>query len=487
MRIICLFALALPTLTACTVGPDFERPAVTGADGGWTEPGGEGPEGVGPDAPGPVDAEPWRALGDPVLTDLVEAAIAANLDIRQADARLREARAGMDAAAGARLPQLRAGASATRQQLSENGQLPIGQIPGVDRQFSLFDAGFDASWEIDLWGGARRAVEAAAARGRAAEAMAREAKLRIVAEVQRSYAELRGAQAEEATLQSDAQAYRQIAALMRQSHEAGEIARSDDADAMAAAQRAQAALPGAQARIRAAMFGLALLTGRPPEAWLERLSAPAPVPEPPAQVAVGLRSDILRRRPDIIAAEAQLAAATADVGVETARLFPQFSLMGGIGQQGRSVSDLGSGASTMFQVGPSLSWPIFSGGRVRAQIRAAKARADGAAAAYEQAVLGALTDSETALNRYNAAINTARMIAQARAQSAVARDLAGQRYRAGEDSLVQMAQVTVRDNAAERAAAQARMQALQAHAALGKALGGGWIQHGKGLEASPQQ
>lgn len=477
MRIIALFAVVLPALTACTVGPDFKRPAVAGVDGGWAVS----------ESQGQVVAEPWRALGDPVLTELVEAAIAANLDIRQADARLREARAGMEAAAGGRLPQLRAGASVARQQLSENGQLPIGQIPGVGRQFSLFDAGFDASWEIDLWGGARRAVEAAGARSRAAEAMAREARLRIVAEVERGYAELRGAQAEEATLRSDSEAYRRIATLMRQSYEAGEIARSDDADAMAAADRAQAALPGVQARIRAAIFGLALLTGRAPETWLERLSKPAPLPDPPAQVGVGLRSDILRRRPDIIAAEAQLAAATADVGVETARLFPQLSLMGSIGQQGRSVSDLGSGGSTLFQVGPSLSWPIFAGGRIRAQVRAAKARADGAAAAYVQAVLSALTDSETALNRYNAAVDAARMMGRARAQSAVAMELAGQRYRAGEDSLLQMAQANVRDNAAERAAAQARMQTLQAHAALVKALGGGWEQDGRGADASLQQ
>lgn len=477
MRIIALFAVVFPALSACTVGPDFERPAVAGVDGGWTVS----------ESQEQVVAEPWRALGDPVLTDLVEAAIAANLDIRQADARLREARAGMDAAAGGRLPQLRAGASAARQQLSENGQLPIGQIPGVDRQFSLFDAGFDASWEIDLWGGVRRAVEAAGARSRAAEAMAREARLRIVAEVERGYAELRGAQAEETTLRSDAEAYRRIAALMRQSYEAGEIARSDDADAMAASDRAEAALPGVRARIRAAIFGLALLTGRPPEAWLERLSTPAPVPAPPERVGVGLRSDLLRSRPDIIAAEAQLAAATADVGVETARLFPQFSLVGGIGQQGRSVSDLGSGGSTMFQIGPSLSWPIFSGGRIRAQIRAAKARADGAAAVYEQAVLGALADSETALNRYNAASDAARLLGRARTQSAVAMELARQRYSAGEDSLLQMAQAIVRDNAAERAAAQARTQALQAHAALVKALGGGWAQDGKGAGASSRQ
>lgn len=463
--------LVLPLLAACTVGPDYERPEVAGASGEWTTPA----------APVPIDLEPWRALGDPLLVDLVETAAFANLDIRQADARLREARAGLDAAAGGRLPQAAVNASATRQQLSKNGQLPVGELPGFDRRFSLFDAGFDASWELDLWGGNRRAVEAAGARVRAAAAQTQEARLRVVAEVERAYAELRGAQADAATLQSDADSYRRLAALQRQSYDVGEVSRSDDAEAEAAALRAEAALPGAEARIRAASHALALLTAQPPEALLDRLLVPAPVPQTPSEIAAGLRSDLLRRRPDVIAAEAMLAAATADVGVKIAQLFPRISLVGGIGQQARSVGSLDSGGSTRFQIGPTLSWPIFSGGRIRAQIRAADARADVSAAAYEQAVLGALSDSETALNRYNASVAAARGLADAQGRSATALDLAEQRYRAGEDSLMQFLQAQTRHNVAERAVAGGYMQALQAHAALVKALGGGWSGGSEGV------
>lgn len=465
MRIPALSLLMLPALAACTVGPDYKRPEVAGsAAANWTLPA-DG---------GPVEMEPWRALGDPLLVELVERAASANLDLRQAEARLREARAGRDAAVGAGLPQASVSASATEQQLSKNGQLPVANIPGFDRRFSLFDAGFDASWEIDLWGGNRRAVEAATQRIDAADAQRREVRLLVVAETVRAYAELRGAQAEAATLRSDADAQRRIATLARQSYETGEVARSDDAAADAQARSAEAALPGAQARIRAAANALALLTAQPPEALIDRLMQPAPLPQPPAQAMMGMRSDMLRRRPDIAAAEAQLAAATADVGVETANLFPKLSLMGGIGQQSRATGDLISGASTRFQVGPSLQWPIFAGGRIRAQIRAADARADAAGAAYEQAVLGALSDSETAINRYVAALGGARELSAARDHSAIALQLAQQRYRAGEDDLPAFLTATTRYNAADRAARNADLQALTAYATLVKALGGGW-------------
>src|SRR5690606_28992841 len=147
---------------------------------------------------------------------------------------------------------------------------------------------------------------------------------------------------------------------------------------------------------RAAAYRLALLTGQPPEALADRLLVRAPIPNGPAAVAAGLRSDLLRRRPDVARAERELAAATADVGVATAELFPRFSLLGSIGRQARNGGDLDAGGSTRFTVGPSLHWPIFAGGAIRANIRAAGARADAAAARYEQAVLTALSDSETA-------------------------------------------------------------------------------------------
>lgn len=457
------FLLLLP-LAACTVGPDYQRPVVSGDTGNW----------IGAVPVGQVDLEPWRRMNDSVLVALIETGAAANLDVRQAEARLREARAGRDAVRGGTGPQVNATGSATTNRLSENGQLPIGQIPGFKPEFNLFDAGFDASWEIDLWGGNRRAVEAAGRRAQAAEAQRNEVRLQVVAEIARTYGELRGAQAQLAIIRSDAESQRAIAGLIRQRYQSGEAARLDDARADAAARTAEAAIPGLEADIRAATYRLALLTGRPPEAWLDRLSAAAPLPVPPALAVDSVRSDVLRRRPDVAAAEAKLAAATSDVGTETANLFPRFSLLGSIGRQAREPGDLFSLDSTRFQFGPSLRWPIFSMGRVRAQIRGAEARADSAAIDYERAVLGALSDSETALNRYASAQLAVRELEGARSQAATALELSRQRFRAGEDDRLTLLDAQTRFNAADRAASDARTRAFLAYVALTKALGGGW-------------
>lgn len=456
--------LALPLLAGCTVGPDYKRPDVAGAEAVWS----------GPADSGAVDLEPWRKLGDPLLVELIETAARYNLDLRQAEARLREARAGRDAAAGRQFPEVVANGSVSRQQLSEHGQLPLNRLPEFDRTYSLFDFGFDASWELDLWGGTKRAVQAATQRMLAAGAQYQDVRLRVIAETERTYAELRGAQAQAAILAEEAATQRRLAALMRQRREAGEVAQSDEAQALAQALSAEAALPAVEANIRAAAYSLSVLTGRPPEALLERLLKPEALPRPPEQVSAGLRADILRRRPDIIAAEAQLAAAVAEVGVQTAALFPQISLIGNVGQQARANSDFFSGESTRFQIGPVLRWPIFSGGRIRAQIRAADAQAAAAAAAYEQAVLAALADSETALNRYNAAVITARKQGSAREQMAKALHLAKLRYTSGEDDLLQYLAEQSRYNSVARSAADAERDLLVAHAALVKALGGGW-------------
>lgn len=455
------FTLVLPLLAAaCTVGPDYRRPPIAGEAGNW----------IGPADSAPVDPAPWARLGDPLLVSLIDRAQAANPDIAEAEGRLREARAMRDAAAGHALPAIDATGSAQEQQLSKNGQLPIGKLPGIDRRFSLFDFGFDASWEIDLWGGTRRSVEAAGRQIESAAARAADTRLRIAAEVARTYADLRAAQAQTTGAKADADAQAGIARLTHQRFLAGEASRLDDARAATQARTTAATVPGLEAQARAAIYGLATLLGQPPEALLAELSAPAELPNAPADVALGIRSDMLRRRPDVRAAEGDLAAATANVGVETANLFPRFSLMGGIGQQARAPGDLVSTDSTRFQIGPSFRWPIFDAGRIRAQIRAADARADQAAARYTRAVLAALSDSETAVNRYYAALAALRENDAARDASSEALDLARQRYRAGEDDLLALLDAQSRYTAADRALIEARRQAITAYVALVKAL-----------------
>lgn len=463
------FPILMPVAAAllvagCTVGPDYRRPATPGESGTWLSPADQRP----------IAADPWAALGDPALDRLIVAARTGNLDIREAEARLREARALRDAAAGRALPKLDGAAFAQQQQITKNGQFPVARIPGFTPNYSLFDLGFDASWELDLWGGTRRSIEANARQVEAASARIDAARLQVTAEIVRSYARLRAGQAALASARSDADAQAKIAALVRQRYQAGEAALSDDARAQRQSQTAAAAVPELEADVRANADALALLVGEPPEAVVPGLLAAAPLPTLPDDVGVGLRADLLRRRPDIRAAEADLAAATANIGVETANLFPKISLVGGLGQQSRTLGNLFSADSTRFQIGPQLRWAIFDAGRIRAQIRAADARADQAAARYTKAILTALADSETAINRYAAALATVRERDAARASSATALDLARQRFRAGEDDRVQLLNAESDFTAADRAAMAARGSAVEAYAALIKALGGGW-------------
>lgn len=259
-----------------------------------------------------------------------------------------------------------------------------------------------------------------------------------------------------------------------QRYRAGEASRLDAERADAQALTTRSGLPGPASDAKAATYRLALLIGRAPDALSSLAEQPAPLPAAPGVVGVGLRSDLLRRRPDIRKAERDLAAATADVGVATADLFPRITLIWSVGQQARGPGDLASGLSTRFKVGPSLSWPILSFGRIRAQIRAADARADQAGAAYEKAVLSARADSETAINRYGAAASERVDRDVARARSSAALDLARQRYQSGEDNLLTLLSAQADFSATDQADLVARVSELTALVSLYKALGGGW-------------
>jgi multidrug efflux system outer membrane protein len=457
--------LASAALAGCTVGPDYKRPSTPGSTAAaWVEPG----------TPGAVDLAWWNRFGDAQLSALVSRAIENGPDLAEAEARLAEARANRAAVAGTNLPTLTAKGSATENVLSRNGQLPIGQIPGFQRDFPLFDGGFDASWEIDLWGRHVRQDEASSAREEAALFARRDVMLSLIAEVARNYLDLRNAQATAETTRATADADADLARLTRLRFEAGEASRLDAETAEGAARASAAAVPDAEASATAAAYRIATLVGSTPEEVGTMLRAPAPLPASPDEILVGLRSDLLERRPDVRRAERELAAATADIGVATADLFPRFSLFGGIGQQARSVGDLFSADSTRLQIGPSISWPVFSGGTIRAQIRAADARGQGAAARYEKAVLGALSDSETAINRFLNARIGAQETGAALARERAAFTLAEQRVTSGEDDHLALARARKSMLVAERRDSDAAARKAQAAVALFKSLGGGW-------------
>jgi len=455
--------LLVAALAGCTVGPDYHRPEVKA-----------GPEWIEKGAPGPVDLTWWNRFGDAQLTALVNRALASSPDLAEARARLAEARANREAVQGGRLPAVTARGSGTENVVSENGQIPVAKIPAFPRSFSLFDLGFDASWELDFWGRRTRQVEGAAAREEGALFAQRDVMLTLIAEVARGYVDLRAAQADSAALEATAAAYAELARLGTLRLRAGEISQLDQDKAEATARASAAAIPDAKARAAAAAYRIAALVGAPPEEVAPALLARAPLPSAPDAILVGIRSELLTRRPDVGRAERDLAAATADIGVAKADLFPRFSLLGSLGQQAQNPADLLSTRSTRLQIGPNFSWPIFSGGTIRAQIRAADTRSQAAAARYEKAVLGALSDSEAAINRF---LNTHDALAEAEASLAreqAAFALSERRARAGEDDRLALVRARQSLIAAGRRRDQAAAAKAQAAVALYKALGGGW-------------
>lgn len=465
-------------LTGCTVGPDYERPAVELGDG-WAEPaveaGGE-PAGAVDD---PVDLSHWwTALGDPTLERLVQEALEGNLELRRATARVAEARALLDAAAGGRYPQVGSGGGVTVQRWSEEGFFPIDRIPGFERDQTIYQAGFDASWEADLFGRVRRSIEAAEARLGETHELRRAARMTVAAEVARIYLDLRGAQRRLAALEHALAAARETRRLVELQVRAGEVAEAQLAGVEADLTALEARLPGVEGEIRTAALALGVVGGELPESELALADAGAtrgiPEPLPLPALPVGERADLLRRRPDVRAAERRLAAATAEIGVATAELFPRLSISAGGGFEAMDLAELGSSGSERWTLVPFLSWRIFDGGRVRAQIRATEARAETAAVGYEQAVIEALGDAERSLTRYRHASEALERQRRAVAAAGRQRHFARLRHEAGEVPLFELLDAEASLARAREAEATAHARAATALVAVFKALGGGW-------------
>ena len=458
--------LSSALLTACAVGPEYRAPPPVATGDGWSL--------AIATTSTPTDlARWWSTLGDPVLERLIDTALAANLDLRVASARIDEARALRDRVAGGQAPAVAAGASINRRRQSENGPLPIGSIPGLGATQTIYDAGFDAAWEADLFGAKRRALEGAGARLQAAEADAQGVRMRIVAEVARAWFTAAGAGHELRTHQAMLKTLQHTLELVRQRQTLGDASIADVDAAYAQWATANAALPDIQARQRAAVLSLGVLLGAPPERELALLNA-APSPLALLALPVGERADVLRRRPDVLAAERRLAASTADIGVATAELFPKLSIGVGGGFQALGTGDWFNASSTRFSILPLISWRLFDGGRVRAEIRAREASEQQAALAYEQAVLAALGDAERALGDYHAGLDTLGRRQAALSATRRSHSHAKARYAAGDIALIELL-------AAERVLHEAETSNVRAHTtaavqlvALYKALGGGW-------------
>jgi NodT family efflux transporter outer membrane factor (OMF) lipoprotein len=468
-------------LAGCTVGPNYQRPG-TVVPTSFAEPNATAQS---------SDADLatwWLSFGDPELDKLVNRAVAQNPDVENAAARIREARAREIVAGAARLPQVDTQASASRQRISEHAiPVPPGAggvgnggsfgLPGSE--FDTFRIGFDASWEIDLFGKTRRSVEAAHARTGAVIWNRRDAQLIAAAEVADAYLTLRTLQQRIANAEAEVARQQRSFQLVGARVRGGLVTGEDLAQQQSQLKAAEAAIPPLKAQADAEVHAIGALTGETPEALIAELSEPAALPQAPA-VPAGLPSDLLRRRPDIRAAEQNLHAATADIGVATADLYPKFSLTAAPALVSTALASLLEWGSRSYSAGAALDWPIFNGGRTRANIEASKAVRQQALIAYRKAVLTALKNVEDALGNIDSDRREAASLNEARISAARAEKIARDRYHGGLVTLSDVLQAQASRLSLESQLTEARGKLDRDTVALFKALGGGWPELAQG-------
>jgi len=459
-------------IQGCMVGPNYSRPPVP-QQNGWQEKKGAAPL-------QPEDVRWWRSLNDPQLLKYIEQAISGNQNIKEAQARVREARALRGVAVASLLPHVDGSALYNRSLTSSTAgiisELPKDLISKVNFEQDLFQAGFDASWELDVFGGRRREVQAASARAQSSTENYRDVMVSVIAEIARNYVELRGAQLQLSIAEKNSDIQEKTLFLVKIRQDAKITSDLEVEQAKALLERTQGSIPPLRASIRGSAYLLAVLTGQPPNALLDDLLATSPIPNPPDIVPVGLPSDLLLRRPDLRRAENDLRAATSDIGASTADLYPRFYLTGYAEPQSSKFVDLFTANSFAWSVGPAVSWPVFQGGRIRSNIAATKARRDEALARYRQAVLTAFQEVETSLVGYaEHQVERERLALSVESQSRAV-ELARERFELGikDFQTVLDAERQLRD--VENSLALSETQVLVNLVSLYKALGGGWQQ-----------
>lgn len=481
-------------LAGCTVGPNFQRPSVA-APSDFTR----ATNAQAPSRPVEATLAPhwWALLGDPELVALESRLATDNLDVRAASARLLQSRAGMRIAGADQYPMISSSASYYREQASPNGIVsllgvtpagvqpqsasgnsPFGvaSLPGATGSpaYNLWQYGFDASWELDLWGRVRRSVEAANATMQASLEDRRAILVSAQAELARDYIELRATQTLLAITQNNLKLARDTVKLTRLQLTEGVTTNLDVANASALVASIEARLPPLETHRDALVNALSLLLGEGPGALGQTLSNASDIPSLPAQAPIGFPSELVRRRPDIRQAEAQLHSATAEIGVAQADFYPQITLTGSIGSQSLQLSSLGDWASRQFVFGPSISLPIFQGGRLKGTLELRKAQQQEAAIVFQRTVLQAWHEVDDALSAYDAEQRRRDRLKEVVQQDQIAFAVAQQRYREGAIDFLNV--LTVQRNLldAQSDLAQSRATAAVNLVTLYKALGGGW-------------
>jgi len=458
-------ALALiiaATLAAagCAVGPNYKKPET-------------------PVAPTFADAEPavftseqaqvqfWKQFNDGTLDKLVDDSLSANHDLRIAVGHLAEARAARHQSMYDFAP------TVTAQAGHQTQEVPASQF-GFPFTSSYYDAGFDATWELDLFGRVRREVEATSAQLQGAEASLRDAQVSVIAEVARTYFELRGQQEQLAVAQQNVENQQATFQLTDARLKAGRGTELDTSRAKAQLSTTLSTIDPLEAAVSRSIHRLGVLTGRDPNALTSVLAPPKELPALPKTLSVGDPGIMLRQRPDIRVAERQLAASNALVGVAVGDYFPKVTFTGNFGYDAASLAKLGTGASQTYTVGPSISWAAFNLGRVHAQVAEARARKDTAVAQYEQTVLKALEETENALVTHARSRDQLVHAADAAEQSAAAARLARVRYEGGVVDFLEVLDAERTQLQADDELAQTRTQAVTSLVAVYKALGGAW-------------
>lgn len=466
-----MIPLAAATLAGCTVGPDFQRPADVLRSAQLAPL----PDPVHDQAAVSSDPVPrrwWTLFGDPVLDRLLEGVWDTNLDLQAASARLAQSRARYGIAVAAGYPQVDAGAAYTRQRLSEYG--PMAALGAPTDPTDLWQTGFDAHWEIDLWNRQGRLNEAALARMQA-QAYQREAiRVSLAAEIARNYLVLRGTQQRlDIARQNEALAQHMVQ-LVRTRQRNGVAMQFDLAAAQSQLAKVQALVPKLSQRQHELMNALALSSGQAPR-QLDALLAPTgAMPRVPASASVGLPSELAHRRPDIREAEAALHAATAEIGAAQADFYPRIMLGGSFGLQALEDDDLGKWGARNFLIGPSIHLPIFEGGRLVRTLELRKASEQAAAIQYRKIVLQAWHEIDNALNARRAQSQQHDAVAEAYARSCEAFAATRSQYQNG---VVDYVGVLVAQQALlkdQLALVDSTTDAGTSLVALYKALGGGW-------------
>jgi multidrug efflux system outer membrane protein len=476
----CLAVLCLLTLAGCAVGPNFKPPATKVPEAYYSLENAK-PAPASQTVPQPVTlVHWWQSFHDPILDSLVQLALASNLDLQTAAARIRQARAARGIASAGLWPQINASALYQRSKSSSATVGPGGGVSfGTLRPFTeLFQVGLDASWELDIFGGTRRTIEAATADLAASVEDRRDVLVTLVGELGTNYLNLRGFQEQIAIAKKNLAAQQKTAGITHKRYEAGFVGKLDVANADAQVATTAATIPVLESSVQATIFSIGVLLGKDPAFLAKELASAAPIPPTPPKIPVGLPSELLRRRPDIRRAEAQLHAATARIGVAVADLFPKFNLTGSMGVAANDIAKIGVQNSKFWSFSPSVTWPIFAAGKIRWNVEVQNALQEQALLTYQQTVLTALKDVETALVAYAKEQEHQKSLALAVANNRQAVDLAMTLYVAGKTDFLNVLSAQLALFSTEDALTQSTRTLGTNLVALYKALGGGWEQGG---------